>query len=75
MFGSYDPETKPADDPRILPPDPEEERQVVDRRGDHGHGRDRQPRPAAELLLIAPTKKIADIAYKQAAGIIKPTRS
>lgn len=28
-------------------------------------------RPAAELLLIAPTKKIADIAYKQAAGIIK----
>ncbi len=28
-------------------------------------------RPAAELLLIAPTKKIADIAYKQAAGIIR----
>lgn len=28
-------------------------------------------RPAAELLLIAPTKKIADIAYKQAVGIIK----
>jgi phage terminase large subunit-like protein len=28
-------------------------------------------RPAAELLLIAPTKKIADIAYTQAAGIIK----
>jgi hypothetical protein len=28
-------------------------------------------RPAAELLLIAPTKKIADIAFKQAAGIIK----
>jgi phage terminase large subunit-like protein len=28
-------------------------------------------RPAAELLLIAPTKKIADIAYKQAAGIIQ----
>jgi phage terminase large subunit-like protein len=28
-------------------------------------------RPSAELLLIAPTKKIADIAYKQAAGIIK----
>ena len=28
-------------------------------------------RPAAELLLIAPTKKIADIAFTQAAGIIK----
>lgn len=28
-------------------------------------------RPAAELLMIAPTKKIADIAYKQAAGIIR----
>lgn len=28
-------------------------------------------RPAAELLLIAPTKKIADIAYKQAAGLIR----
>ncbi|MFC3693113.1 terminase large subunit [Chenggangzhangella methanolivorans] len=28
-------------------------------------------RPEAELLLIAPTKKIADIAYKQAAGIIR----
>ncbi|WP_454629552.1 terminase large subunit [Bradyrhizobium cenepequi] len=28
-------------------------------------------RPAAELLLIAPTKKIADIAFKQAHGIIK----
>lgn len=28
-------------------------------------------RPAAELLLIAPTKKIADIAFNQAAGIIK----
>lgn len=28
-------------------------------------------RPAAELLLIAPTKKIADIAYKQAVGIIR----
>lgn len=28
-------------------------------------------RPAAELLLIAPTKKIADIAFKQAAGIIR----
>lgn len=28
-------------------------------------------RPAAELLLIAPTQKIANIAYKQAAGIIK----
>jgi phage terminase large subunit-like protein len=28
-------------------------------------------RPSAELLLIAPTKKIADISYKQAAGIIK----
>lgn len=28
-------------------------------------------RPAAELLLIAPTKKIADIAFKQAYGIIK----
>ncbi len=28
-------------------------------------------RPEAEYLLIAPTKKIADIAYKQAAGIIK----
>lgn len=27
-------------------------------------------RPKAELLLIAPTKKIADIAYSQAAGII-----
>jgi len=28
-------------------------------------------RPEAELLLIAPTKKIADIAFKQAAGIIR----
>lgn len=28
-------------------------------------------RPEAELLLIAPTKKIADIAYKQAAGIVR----
>lgn len=28
-------------------------------------------RPEAELLLIAPTKKIADIAFKQAYGIIK----
>ncbi|WBU27576.1 terminase large subunit [Rhodopseudomonas palustris] len=28
-------------------------------------------RPEAELLLIAPTKKIADIAFKQAHGIIK----
>lgn len=28
-------------------------------------------RPAAELLLIAPTKKIAEIAFHQAAGIIK----
>lgn len=28
-------------------------------------------RPEAELLLIAPTKLIADIAYKQAAGIIR----
>lgn len=28
-------------------------------------------RPAAELLLIAPTKKIAEIAFTQAAGIIK----
>lgn len=28
-------------------------------------------RPQAELLLIAPTKKIADIAFKQASGIIK----
>ena len=28
-------------------------------------------RPEAELLLIAPTKKIADIAFKQAAGIVK----
>lgn len=28
-------------------------------------------RPAAELLLIAPTKKIADIAFKQAAGIVR----
>jgi phage terminase large subunit-like protein len=31
-------------------------------------------RPEAELLLIAPTKKIADIAYKQAAGIIRLDR-
>lgn len=28
-------------------------------------------RPEAELLLIAPTKKIADIAFKQAKGIIR----
>lgn len=28
-------------------------------------------RPEAECLLVAPTKKIADIAYKQAAGIIR----
>lgn len=28
-------------------------------------------RPEAELLLIAPTKQIADIAFKQAAGIIR----
>lgn len=28
-------------------------------------------RPRAELLLIAPTKTVADIAYNQAAGIIK----
>ncbi|WP_247649386.1 terminase large subunit [Labrenzia sp. THAF82] len=28
-------------------------------------------RPEAELLLIAPTKKIAEIAYKQAIGIIR----
>lgn len=28
-------------------------------------------RPEAELLLVAPTKKVADIAYKQAAGIIR----
>lgn len=28
-------------------------------------------RPAAELLLIAPTKKIANIAFKQARGIIR----
>lgn len=28
-------------------------------------------RPEAELLLIAPTKKIADIAFKQAQGIIR----
>src|SRR3546814_3909986 len=28
-------------------------------------------RPEAELLLIAPTKLIAEIAYKQAAGIIR----
>lgn len=28
-------------------------------------------RPEAELLLIAPTKKIANIAFKQAAGIIR----
>jgi len=28
-------------------------------------------RPEAELLLIAPTKKIADIAFKQAAGIVR----
>lgn len=28
-------------------------------------------RPSAELLLIAPTKKIADIAFRQAAGIIR----
>lgn len=28
-------------------------------------------RPEAELLLIAPTKKIAEIAFKQAVGIIK----
>jgi phage terminase large subunit-like protein len=28
-------------------------------------------RPEAECLMIAPTKKIADIAYKQAAGIIR----
>lgn len=28
-------------------------------------------RPEAELLLIAPTKKIAEIAYKQAVGIIR----
>lgn len=31
-------------------------------------------RPEAELLLIAPTKKIADIAFKQAAGIIRLDR-
>lgn len=28
-------------------------------------------RPEAELLLIAPTKTIAEIAFKQAAGIIR----
>lgn len=28
-------------------------------------------RPAAELVLIAPTKEVADIAFKQAAGMIK----
>jgi phage terminase large subunit-like protein len=28
-------------------------------------------RPEAELLMIAPTKKIADIAFKQASGIIR----
>jgi phage terminase large subunit-like protein len=59
------------DDPGGLPANPEGEQQEFERRRADVDGADRQPRPEAEFLLVAPTLEIAGIAFKQAKGTIK----
>lgn len=71
VFGSYDPETKRRMIREFFLLVPKKNGKTSIAAGIIVTAAIMNERPQAELLLIAPTKTIADIAFKQAKGIIR----
>ena len=71
LFGSYDPTTYIRAIQEVFLLVPKKNSKSTSAAGVMMTAMIMNRRPAAELFLIAPTKKIADIAYGQASGMIK----
>lgn len=71
LFGSYDPETNRRDIQEVFLLVPKKNGKSTNAAAVMVTAAIINRRPNAELLLIAPTKEIADISFRQAAGMIK----